>query len=60
MDLKSANLVTSGDMIKVLGVSGAKVKKAIQQLRIEPKAKRGVCNYYSRDDLAKVKKLLGK
>ena len=60
MEPEKENLVTSGDMVKALGVSDAKIKKAIKELSIEPRAKRGVCNYYSRDDLAKIRKFLEK
>ena len=60
MKPEKESLVTSGDIVKTLGVSDAKVKKAIKELSIEPRAKKGVCNYYSRDDLAKIRKFLGK
>jgi hypothetical protein len=52
--------ITSGDIAKELGVSDGKVKKAIKELGIEPQAKKGVCNYYSRDALAKIKEALRK
>ncbi len=52
---KQENLLTSGGIAKELGVSDAKVKKAINELSIQPKAKKGVCCYYSRDELAKIK-----
>jgi len=51
---KSA-LLTAGNIAKELAVSDAKVKKAIQELGIKPAAKKGVCNYYSRDILNKIK-----
>jgi hypothetical protein len=49
------DLLTAGSIAKELGVSDAKVKKAIKELAIEPNAKKGVCCYYSRDVLAAVK-----
>ncbi|MBF0108846.1 MAG: hypothetical protein HQL76_06710 [Magnetococcales bacterium] len=48
-------LLTAGKIAKELGISDAKVKKAIKELGIEPVAKKGVCNYYGRDSLDKVK-----
>jgi len=33
--------------------------KAIKELGIKPKVKKGACNYYSRDELAKVKRAVG-
>ncbi len=48
-------LITAGNIAKELGVSEAKVKRAIKELGIKPEAKRGVCNYYSRNALTKVK-----
>lgn len=52
------DLMTSGNIAKALGVSDAKVKKAIKDLKIKPDAKKGVCNYYSRGALAKIKTAL--
>lgn len=52
------DLMTSGNIAKALGVSDAKVKKAIKDLKIKPDAKKGVCNYYSRGALAKLKTAL--
>ncbi|MCR6628560.1 MAG: hypothetical protein NVV74_00030 [Magnetospirillum sp.] len=53
------DLISAGNIAKELGVSDAKVKKAIKDLALEPAAKRGVCNFYSRDAIAKVKASLG-
>ncbi len=50
-----SDLLTAGNMAKALGVSDAKVKKAIQELGIKPAAKKGVCNYYTRENMARVK-----
>lgn len=54
------DLFTAGAMAKELGLPEAKVKKAIKELALEPKAKRGVCNLYGRDALPKVKKAVAK
>ena len=51
----ATDLMTAGNIAKTLGVADAKVKKAIQELKIKPAAKKGVCNYYGRDVVAKVK-----
>jgi Mn-dependent DtxR family transcriptional regulator len=55
---KKEDLLTSGAIAKELGVSDAKVKKAIKELAIQPKAKKGVCSYYSQDALAEIKAAL--
>lgn len=49
------DLLTAANIAKQLAVSDAKVKKAIQELGIKPKAKKGVCNYYSKDTVSKIK-----
>jgi hypothetical protein len=54
------DLLTAGDIAKALGASDAKVKKAIKELAIQPKAKKGVCSYYGRDVVAKVKAAVAK
>ncbi|HAL55449.1 MAG TPA: hypothetical protein DCP63_02935 [Bacteroidetes bacterium] len=56
-DLKT-DLMTAGNIAKQLSVPDTKVKKAIQQLGIKPAAKKGVCNYYSKDTVVKVKAVL--
>jgi hypothetical protein len=53
---KNADLLTAGAIAKELGLTDAKVKKALKELDIQPKAKRGVCNLYGKDVVAKVKK----
>lgn len=55
MAMEKSDLLTAGNIAKTLGVSDLKVKKAIQELGIKPQAKKGVCNYYSKDAVAKVK-----
>lgn len=52
---KNADLLTAGAIAKELGLPDAKVKKAIKDLALQPKAKKGVCNLYGRDVLPKVK-----
>jgi|GEM_PF-2447788 len=46
--------LTTGKIAEQLGVSPAKVKKAIAELQIVPTSMKGVCAYY---DTAAVKKL---
>lgn len=58
MKNEKADLMTSGNIAKVLGVSDAKVKKAIKDLKIKPDAKKGVCNYYSPVAMTKIKTAL--
>ncbi len=55
---KQEDLLTSGSIAKELGVSDSKVKKVIKELAIQPKAKKGVCNYYSQDALTEIKSAL--
>ncbi len=55
MKNEKTDVVTVGNIAKELGVSDAKVKKAIEELGVKPKTKKGICNYYSRDVLAKIK-----
>jgi hypothetical protein len=57
---KEDTLLTAGAIAQALGASGAAVKKAIKDLGIQPKAKKGVCSYYGPDALAKVKKAVSK
>ena len=51
-------LLTAGKVAKELGVSDAKVKKAITELELEPDEKKGACSYYSASAIAKIKKAL--
>lgn len=50
--------VTVGVIAKELGISDAKVKKAIDALKIEPVGKRGICKLYATDVVEAVKKTL--
>jgi hypothetical protein len=55
---EKSDLMTAGNIAKALKVTDTKVKKAIEQLGIKPVAKKGVCNYYSADTVAKIKTAL--
>ncbi len=55
MAAEKSDLLTAGNIAKALKVPDAKVKKAIQTLGIKPVAKKGVCSYYSKDVVPKVK-----
>ena len=48
-------LITADNIAKELGISDAKVKKAIKELGLEPSVKKGVCSYYARDTVDRVK-----
>lgn len=50
-----SNMLTAGNIAKELAVPDTKVKKAIVELKIKPVAKKGICSYYSKDALAKIK-----
>ena len=60
MQKEKSGLLTASNIAKELGISDAKAKKAIKELGIKPKAKRGVCNYYSQEELVKIKLTLKK
>lgn len=47
--------ITAANIAKELGVSAGKVKKAIDELKLAPVAKKGVCSFYSRDAVKKIK-----
>jgi len=55
----STDALSPGNIAKELGVSDGKVKKAIKDLGLEPSAKKGVCRFYSRDAVAKIKAAVG-
>jgi predicted ArsR family transcriptional regulator len=55
MTTPASGLMTAAAMAKELGVSDAKVKKAIADLALQPAAKKGSCCYYGADALKKVK-----
>lgn len=58
MNTEKSDLMTAGSIAKQLAVPDAKVKKAITDLKIKPTAKKGVCNYYSKDVVPKIKAAL--
>lgn len=51
-------LLTASKIAAELKVSDAKVKKAIATLKLKPAAKKGVCSYYAKGDVPKIKKAL--
>lgn len=58
MTAEKPDLLTASNIAKALKVPDAQVKKAIQKLGIKPAAKKGVCSYYARDVVPKVKAAL--
>lgn len=60
MPTATKDLLTAGAIAKAIGAPDAKVKKALKDLAIKPKAKKGVCSYYGKDVLAKVRTAVGK
>ena len=57
---EKSDLLTAGDIAKMLKAPDSKVKKAIKDLAIQPAAKRGVCNLYARDVVTKLKAAVSK
>ena len=55
MSTEKSDLMTAGALAKEMGLSDAKVKKAIAELKLKPAAKKGVCNYYTKDVMPKIK-----
>ena len=55
----ATDLLTAAKIAAQLKVSDGKVKKAIADLKLKPAAKKGVCSYYAKGDVAKIKKALG-
>ncbi|GAB0057534.1 hypothetical protein SIID45300_01864 [Candidatus Magnetaquicoccaceae bacterium FCR-1] len=53
------NVLSATNIAKELGVSDTKVKKAIKDLGIEPASKRGVCCFYARDEIGRIKEKIG-
>jgi hypothetical protein len=58
--MTAEDLLTAGAIAKALGAPDARVKKAIKDLKIKPRAKKGVCSYYGPDAVAKVKAAVAK
>jgi len=60
MKEQKSDILTAGSIAKQLAVPDARVKQIIKETGIKPAAKKGVCNYYSGDAIAKIKLLLKK
>ena len=58
MAQETTPLMTAAVMAKELGVSDAKVKKAIAELGLQPGAKKGCCSYFGATALKKLKAAL--
>jgi len=56
---KPPDLLTAAKIAAELKVSDGKVKKAIATLGLKPAAKKGVCSYWTRADVPRIKKALG-
>jgi hypothetical protein len=55
---EKSDLLTAGAIASALSAPPAKVKKAITDLKIKPAAKKGVCSYYTKDVVPKIKAAL--
>jgi hypothetical protein len=60
MATERSDLLTAGNIALSLGVPAPQVKKAIETLKLKPTAKKGVCSYYSKDVVEKIKSALKK
>lgn len=58
MATATAEMFTAGKIAEQLSAPPAKVKKAIEELKIKPVAKKGPCSYYSSDAISKIKAAL--
>lgn len=58
MPTETPTLLTASAMAKDLGVSDAKVKKAILELGLVPAAKKGCCRYFTSEDQKKLEAVL--
>lgn len=56
--MPDTNLLTPSKIAAELKIPDAKVKKAIAELGLAPAARKGVCSYYDRSALPKIKKAL--
>jgi hypothetical protein len=54
--MPDTDLLTAAKIAAELKVSPAQVKKAITTLKLKPAAKKGVCSYFDRAAVAKIKK----
>jgi len=55
MAKEKSELFSSGAIAKELKISGPAVAKAIKSLGLKPEMKKGVCSYYSKDAVNKIK-----
>jgi hypothetical protein len=55
---ETPTLLTAGAIAKQLGVTDAKVKKAITEIGLVPTAKKGCCNYFDAEAVAKLQAVL--
>lgn len=55
----ASDLLTAAKIAQQLKVSDAKVKKAIAALGLKPAARKGVCSYYEKGAVPRIKKALG-
>jgi len=55
MPVETPTLYSASAMAKYLGVSEAKVKKALKDLGLPPVAKKGCCAFYGAEEMAKLK-----
>jgi len=60
MTVAKQDLFTAGKIAEELGVSANIVKNTIKILNMQPDAKKGVCNYYTKGNLEKIKAALKK
>jgi hypothetical protein len=58
MKTEKTDLMTAGALAQEMGLPGAKVKKAIADLKIKPAAKKGACSYYTKDVIPKIKSVV--
>lgn len=49
------DMLSSGKIAEALKISPAKLKKYISELGIEPAMKKGVCSFYSKQDIDRIK-----
>ena len=54
-DHMASDLYTPGKLAEALGISAGKVKKLIDELKLEPDAMKGPCKYYGAAALKKLK-----
>jgi hypothetical protein len=54
-----SDLLTASKIARQLEVPDARVKKAIAALGLKPAARKGVCSYYEKSAVPRIKKALG-